>query len=522
MEAKIQLLTEDRTRLQDIEKQHQSLVFENQKLKDVEKANSTLKGQLEVLQDAEKRCTEVIAKAESLQDSLFQLQMENKQIDVLKTELGSLKDQHRNSEMSNNAKDQIIQRHQNEIKELKEAKLSLEEHMETKKKMESKYLLLQNEYESMRKTVDDYQKANTNSEISQQNLMKEISELRLIEAQHKTLLEAEATMKEQMMELEEKIVGSKQDLEMMGQSKVDAEAECKRTEEALIEVERRWKLDQEKVLKLGGELKESLDRNSTLVQDIGSQKKELESIDSSKQEELKKMESLKAELSEVKASRERERADANVQQEKLNELREIEIEYKIVLRENEALKSISDNVKNVTVAFEKNQQTVDILQEKVASLDHLHVQCVELECRNKLLEVELKDGIEKREKLSQDLIELKSENEKLKTQSKQDKDELQQELLVKIAEKEDEVALVYKENELLKQSVEKAHQTNNELIKTKQQLQQTLDNLKKAHQEEEEENETTTAEMSDDQVHKQEFVDELLVQLEEMKEIHGK
>ena len=417
MDAKIQILSEDRSRLQTFEKQHQTLLYENDRLKAVEHNNSTLQSRIEVLQEVEKKHKEAVEKIEALEALSSQLTTENKQIAALKEEISFLSNSRKELEILYEKQAVIIQDHERKTIVLQEKVALLNDEVAEKKVMAGQLKSLETEHQSMKKTIEDYHNANTNNEMSQQVLMKEIEELRKVEAQHQVLLRTHDKVQVEARQLELDLKSCKAELDEVKEISHAREKQVLDLKKDFVEKAESQKIEEKKLQQAHCAVHESNRKQEILTKDLANQKKEVEAVATQLQEATTNACRLEQELAEVRETRDKERLDAQSQQQKLTELREMEINYKIVLSENSALKSVSENLKNLSFAYEKSEQKCQSLRDENDRLDQVRIENTELKCHAKSFEIELKDGIVKREKLASEILELKAQMENARTQS---------------------------------------------------------------------------------------------------------
>ena len=417
MDAKIQLLSEDRARLQTFEKQHQTLQYENDRLKTVEQNNLALQTRIEVLQEVEKKLKEAFEKITVLETTSSMLSDENKQIAVLKEENTSLSSTCRELEVLREEQKKMVKLFEKEAIVFQEKISHLEGEVNEKLAMGKQLKSLETEHQSMKKTIEDYHNANANKEVSQQNLMKEIEELRKVEAQHRSLRQTHETLQTEAQKVEVELKSCKTELEEVKEISHAREKQVLKLKKESLEKAESQKVEGERLQQAQCAVQESTQKYEVLVKHLADQKKEAENVAHQLIETTTNVRRLEQELVEVRSARDKERLEAQSQQQKLTELREMEINYKIMLSENSALKSVSENLKNLSFAYEKSEQKCQSLRDENVRLDQVRIENTELKCQAKSFEVELKDGITKREKMASEILELKAQMENVRTQS---------------------------------------------------------------------------------------------------------
>ena len=530
MEAKLQVLTEDRARLQEIEKKHQSVLYENERLKTVESKNSDLESRMETLKNVQKMYEVASNEITTLQQSLRNLTEENKEIAVLKEQVRVL-NAHKTdlSASCDQQKQDLEERHEQANllqKEIKQLNDELCEKIEMGKKIQE----LKMENESVKKTVEDYKQASTNSERSQQHLMKEVEELRKIEAENKSLLQNELQLKEKLQQIQQSFDSSQNEMVVLKEEKETAFKEIERLQANALEQTQKHKEEKVKMEEMSSMVQEVHQKNDVLTKGLVHQKKEAESKETRLQESLTKIECLQQEIATLKESRDKDREEIQIQQQKLTELREVEIQYKIIQSENTALQSVSENLKNLSFAYEKSEQKCQALRQEMDNLDQIRVHNTELKCQNKTLEVEVKDGAAKRGKLNNEIAELRSQMENIKTQyemtlvtkTKSFEDE-KNSLKSQMANHQMEISQLGHENESLKQSVEHFTKLQEDWKVSEQKLMSDLASLKSSNETE------NSIHLKDMELHhineiedKNKTIDDLLQKLDQWKDAHGK
>ena len=417
MDAKIQILSEDRTRLQTIEKEHQTLQYENVRLKSVDTDNLTLQKRIQVLQQVETKHKEAVEKIVSLEVSATRLSDENKQIAVLKENMEGLGQASKELQIFCEQQKETIHEQEKQCTLLKQKIESLSVEVAEKKVISDKLKSLETEHQSMKKTIEDYHNANTNNEMSQQILMKEVEELRKVEAQHQGLVETHQKTQSEACRLQSDLQSYIKELNEMTEVNQLREKEALNLKKVILEQEESQKVEVERMQQSHTEVQESNRKYELLVKDLACQKKEKEGLREKLEQATGNVQHLKTELLEVKQVYDKERTETQLQLQRLAELREVEINYKIMLSENTALKSVSENLKNLSFAYEKSEQKCQSLREENAQIDQVRIENTELKCHVKSMEVGLKDDIAKREKLTLEILELKGEIENVKTRT---------------------------------------------------------------------------------------------------------
>lgn len=371
---------------------------------------------------------------------------------------------------------------------------------------------LETENQSMKKTIEDYHNANANNEVSQQNLMKEIEELRKVEAQHRSLQQTHDAFRTEAQKIEVELKSCKTELEEVKKISDSREKQVLQLKKESLEKAESQKVEEERLQQAQCAVQESSRKYEMLVKDLAEQKKEAENVNHQLVETTTNVLRLEQELVEVRAVRDKERIEAQSQQQKLTELREMEINYKIVLSENSALKSVSENLKNLSFAYEKSEQKCQSLRDENARLDQVRIENTELKCQAKSLEIELKDGINKREKMTSEILELKAQMENARTQSgievtrkcnelENEKTTMRAEFESKLLEEKTEALRKYSELENEKTTLKAGFETKLlEVTTEKESLQQSLKELTK---------------LKESMVHKE---NELVTELETLKE----
>uniref|UniRef100_A0A7M5X5X8 Uncharacterized protein n=2 Tax=Clytia hemisphaerica TaxID=252671 RepID=A0A7M5X5X8_9CNID len=461
MEAKLQILTEDRLRLQEIETKHQSVLYENERLKNVESANSVLESRIESLKNVEKLYEVASNEATTLQQSLHKLAEENKEITVLKKQINTLNAETTKLSAVRDQQKQDLEESQEQASLLQKEIDQLNGELSEKMKMSKNIQELEMENESVKKTVEDYKQASTNSERSHQHLMNEVEELRKIEAENKSLLQNELQLKEKLHQIQQSSDSNQNEMIVLKEEKEKALKEIQRLEADALEQAKLRKAEQIKLEEMNSVVEEARQKSDVLTKGLVHQKKEVESKETCLQESLTKVQCLQQEIVTLKESRDKHREEMQTQQQKLTELREVEIQYKIIQSENTALQSVSENLKNLSFAYEKSEQKCQSLRQEIDDLDQLRVHNTELKCQNKTLEVELKDGASRRGQLTNEIAELRSQIENTKTEyemtlvtkTKSFEDE-KNSMKSQMVNHQMEITQLSHQNESLKQSVE--------------------------------------------------------------------